>query len=66
MIPKGTIDTSRAGRNRTYSRPFKNVQQDIAILERHGLVRISKTARGKRTVKVPRVPFEEIALKITI
>jgi len=47
-------------------RDFKNVQQDIGILERHGLVRISKEPRGKRKVKVPQVLFEEIALKIAI
>ncbi len=47
-------------------RDFKNVQEDIRLLERHGLVRIAKEPRGKRTVKVPRVPFEEIALRIAI
>jgi predicted transcriptional regulator len=47
-------------------RDFKNVQEDIAILERHGLVRVSKEPRGKRKVKVPEVLFEEIALKIAI
>ena len=48
------------------NRDFKNVQEDIKILERHGLVRISKEPRGKRKVKVPQVLFEEIALKIAI
>lgn len=47
-------------------RDFKNVQEDIRILERHGLVQIAKRPRGGRNVKVPRVPFEEIALKIAI
>lgn len=47
-------------------RDFKNVQEDIRILEKHGLVRIARQQRGKRKVKVPRVPFEEIALKIAI
>lgn len=47
-------------------RNFKNVQEDVRILERHGLVRIAKEPRGKRTVKVPHVPFEEIALRIAI
>jgi predicted transcriptional regulator len=51
---------------RMVKRDFKNVQQDIGILERHGLVRISKDPRGKRNVKVPQVPFEQIALKIAI
>ena len=47
-------------------RDFKNVQEDIGILERHGPVRMSKEPRGKRKVKVPQVLFEEIALKIAI
>ena len=47
-------------------RNIKNVQQDVGILERHGLVRIASRPRGSRKVKVPRVPFEEIALKIAI
>ena len=48
------------------NRDFKNIQEDIRVLERHGLVRIAKESRGKRTVKVPHVPFEEIALRIAI
>ena len=48
------------------NRDFKNIQQDVGILERHGLVKISKEPRGKRKVKVPQVLFEEIALKIAI
>jgi predicted transcriptional regulator len=48
------------------SRDFKNVQEDIRILERHGLVRIARASRGKRKVKVPQVLFEEIALRIAI
>ncbi len=47
-------------------RDFKNVQEDIRLLERHGLVRIARESRGKRKVKVPHVPFEEIALRIAI
>ncbi|MGA7873519.1 MAG: hypothetical protein WCA22_21750 [Candidatus Binatus sp.] len=47
-------------------RNFKNVQEDIRILERHGLVRIFKKPHGKCKVKVPQVVFEEIALKIAI
>jgi hypothetical protein len=42
------------------------IQEDVRILERHGLVRIAKHPRGSRNVKVPEVPFEEIALKIAI
>jgi predicted transcriptional regulator len=47
-------------------RDFKNVQEDIGILERYGLVRISKVSRGKRKIKVPQVLFQEIALRIAI
>jgi predicted transcriptional regulator len=47
-------------------RDFKNVQEDIQILERHGLVQIAKEPRGRRKVKVPRVTFDEIALRIAI
>lgn len=47
-------------------RDLKNVQEDVRILERHGLVRIAQHPRGSRKVKVPEVPFEEIALKIAI
>jgi predicted transcriptional regulator len=47
-------------------RDLKNIQEDVRILERHGLVRIVKRARGSRTVKTPCVPFDEIALKIEI
>jgi len=47
-------------------RDFKNVQEDVRLLERHGLVRITQEPRGKRKVKVPRVSFQEIALKIAI
>ena len=47
-------------------RDLKNVQEDVRILEQHGLVRIAKRPRGSRNAKVPRVPFDEIALKIAI
>lgn len=47
-------------------RDLKNIQEDVRILERHGLVRITKRARGSRIVKAPRVPFDEIALRIAI
>jgi predicted transcriptional regulator len=47
-------------------RDLKNVQEDVRILDQHGLIRIAKHPRGSRSVKVPRVPFEEIALKIAI
>ena len=47
-------------------RDLKNIQEDVRILERHGLVQIASSPRGQRKVKVPKVPFEEIALKIAI
>ncbi len=47
-------------------RDLKNVQEDIRILERHGLVKITKRPRGSRKIKVPEVPFEEITLRIAI
>ncbi|MGH7908172.1 MAG: hypothetical protein ACREP6_16245 [Candidatus Binataceae bacterium] len=48
------------------SRDLKNVQDDIRILERHGLVKITSRPRGSRKVKAPEVPFEEITLRIAI
>lgn len=48
------------------NRDLKNVQEDVRILEQHGLVQIAQHSRGSRKVKVPRVPFEEIMLKIAI
>ncbi len=48
-------------------RDLKNVQQDLRLLEEYGLVRLTKSRRvGKRRVKVPRAPFDAIALKIAI
>jgi predicted transcriptional regulator len=52
---------------KTVSRDFKNVQQDLRILEKYGLVRMTPARRaGKRLAKVPEAPFDEIALKIAI
>ena len=51
---------------RMTGRDLKNVQEDVRLLERHGLVRIARRPRGSRKVKVPSVSFEEIALKIAI
>ena len=48
-------------------RDLKNVQGDLKLLERYGLVRMSQEHRkGKRQVKVPRTVFRQIALKIAI
>jgi len=49
---------------RMVERDLKNVQEDIRILERHGLVKLTKRPRGSRKIKVPEVPFEEIELRI--
>ena len=48
-------------------RNLKNVQDDLGILERYGLVRLSRGRRaGKRKVTIPEALFGEIALKIAI
>ena len=48
-------------------RDLKNVQDDLRLLERYGLVRMADaTSSGKRRVRVPRAVFDQIALKIAI
>ena len=48
-------------------RDLKNVQQDLKILERHGLVKMARARGvGKRAVTVPTVLCHEIALRIAI
>jgi predicted transcriptional regulator len=48
-------------------RDLKNVQQDLRILERHGLVRMTRArGTGKRRVRIPRALFGAIQLKIAI
>ncbi|HXR35018.1 MAG TPA: hypothetical protein VN754_03680 [Candidatus Binataceae bacterium] len=52
---------------RIVDRDLKNVQQDVRLLERHGLVRLTEKRRGEKSkVKVPEAPFGEIALRIAI
>ncbi|MBI2468009.1 MAG: ArsR family transcriptional regulator [Candidatus Rokubacteria bacterium] len=52
---------------KTVKRDLKNVQQDLRILEEYGLIRMTPARRGgKRLVKVPEAPFDEIALRIAI
>jgi len=47
------------------NRDLKNVQDDLRILERYGLIRMSDAMRpGKRRVRVPQSLFDEIELKI--
>jgi predicted transcriptional regulator len=49
------------------NRDLKNVQDDLRILERYGLIRMSDAMRpGKRRVRVPQSLFDEIELKIAI
>ena len=48
-------------------RDLKNVQGDLKLLERYGLVRMSQEhGKGKRQVKIPRTIFRQIALQIAI
>jgi predicted transcriptional regulator len=48
-------------------RDLKNVQQDVALLERHGLVKFTEKRRGEKSkVRIPEAPFDEIALRIAI
>jgi predicted transcriptional regulator len=48
-------------------RDLKNVQADLQILQRYGLVRMSRgRSSGRRRAKVPQALFSEIALKIAI
>lgn len=48
-------------------RDLKNVQEDLRLLERYGLVRIGRgRSSGKRKVRIPEAVFNEIALRIAI
>ncbi len=48
-------------------RDLKNVQQDVKLLERHGLVKFTERRRGEKgKVRIPEAPFDEIALRIAI
>jgi len=48
-------------------RHLKNVQDDVQLLERYGLVRlVAGRSSGFRRVTVPQAPFARIALKIAI
>jgi predicted transcriptional regulator len=45
----------------------KNVQDDLRLLQRFGLVRIGRgRSSGKRKVRIPQAIFNEISLKIAI
>ena len=48
-------------------RDLKNVQEDVKLLERYGLVHLSRgRGAGKRVVRTPRTTCSEIALRIAI
>ena len=48
-------------------RNLKNVQTDLQLLEQYGLVTLSESrSPANRRIKVPRVPSNEISLKIAI
>ena len=48
-------------------RDLKNVQDDLQLLVRYGLVRMAHGTRaGKRRVRVPQAVFDQIELKIAI
>ena len=47
-------------------RDLKNVQQDVRLLEWHGLVRLTERCRGQKSkAKIPEAP-DQIALRIVI
>jgi predicted transcriptional regulator len=46
---------------------LKNVQDDLRLLARYGLVRMANgKGSGKRKVRVPHAVFDQIELKIAI
>ena len=52
---------------RMVGRDLKNVQQDLRILEQHGLIKMARgRGTGNRAVKIPTALCREIALRIAI
>jgi predicted transcriptional regulator len=48
-------------------RDLKNVQDDLRLLERYGLVEMRDGGKtGRRRVRTPKALFRQIALKIAI
>lgn len=48
-------------------RNLKNVQTDLQLLKQHGLVTLAESrSHANRRVKVPKVPSNQISLKIAI
>ena len=58
---------SISGLAKITGRDLKNVQEDLRLLERYGLVRIGRgRSPGKRKVRIRQAVFNEIALRIAI
>jgi len=51
---------------KTVNRDLKNVQDDLALLHKHGLVRYRVRKDNERKAKVPEVPYRHIDLRIEI
>ncbi len=52
---------------KTVGRDLKNVQDDLRLLERYGLVEMRDGRKtGRRRVRTPKALFHQIALKIAI
>lgn len=47
-------------------RDLKNVQEDLELLHKHGLVRFHRRTSDQRGAKIPEVPFREIELTIAL
>ncbi|MBV8453796.1 MAG: ArsR family transcriptional regulator [Deltaproteobacteria bacterium] len=47
-------------------RDLKNVQDDLELLHKHGLVRFRRRTSDRRGAKIPEVPFREIEVTIAL
>ena len=60
--PRSTYELAQRVR-----RDLKNVQDDLRLLERYGVVRFTEgRGVGRRRTRVPEAPFDAIELKIAI
>lgn len=48
------------------NRDPKNVHEDIKLLERYGILKTQIRPGAQRTQRVPRVPYDEISLRIPL
>lgn len=48
------------------NRDPKNVHEDIKLLERYGILKTRIRPGAQRTQRVPRVPYDEISLRIPL